>query len=183
MSKSCSYTVQYECVVNCRLLSRKRDVVHLFTVIRVFPPHATASARNVAVNLEPGTCSPIQSLFHVETKHLSSGTFLTPTAAVDVATSGAFLGIDILRAIVAFQLDIVASKVELYSTLAVMLVVLYVPVIFQKLVFVGHGRPPAQLGQDVPLHVVGIPRLAEQLDELPIPLELLEMGAQVFERR
>ena len=94
-----------------RLLPRKRDVVPLFTVIRVFPPHATASARNVAVNLEPG--SPIQSLFHVETKNFISVTFLTPTVVVDVAAMGALLGIDGLRAIVACQPDIVAGKVQL----------------------------------------------------------------------
>ncbi len=104
---------QKNAAVNGRLLSRERDVVPLFTVVRIVPPHTStpASARNVVLNLESG--SPIQSFFHVETIHLISGTFLTPTAVVDVATMRAFLRIDVLRAVVACQPDIVAGKVQL----------------------------------------------------------------------
>ena len=49
---------------------------------------------------------------------------------------------------------------------------------------IGHGSPPAQAGQDAPPHVVvGVPRLAEQVDERSVALELLEVGAQVLEGR
>ncbi len=171
-----------------RLLSRKRDVFRLhWLLLRALP-----WAPTVVPNHEPG--GPIQSLLHDETIRLTA-VLTRPNAPVVVDAMLAFLGIDLLHvlAIRIVQPDIVAGEVQLDGPLfagqispcapVVAIARAYVPVIFQELVVVqlGHGRPPTQFGQDAPSHpvrIVGIPRLAEQVDELPVPLQLLEMGAQ-----